>query len=507
MRRLFLASLCLAALLLTMPAARATWSILAVDRATGEVAVAGATCINGSNLVRFLPVIRVGVGAGVAQAEIDNGARNRQLMWKGLQQRLSPQEILDVIEHFDARFQNRQMGIVDFEGRVLTFTGSQAADWAGGVTGTVGTITYAIQGNILTGSPVVTAAESAFRESAADLATRLVKAMDAARNMGGDGRCSCSNSNPTGCGSPPPNFLKSAQVGFIQIARIGDQDGTCTGQTGCATGEYYMTLNVRGNQVNKPDPVDQLIDKFVEWRADWLGRPDHLKSEVIPRELTLLSGVQPVRTVKIVLRDWNGDRVTTPMQSIDVSAVDPGASAVLLGEPVAQGDGVYLLPVRASGPLLGRVRLKITVDDGQGPVTLYPYLEISVAPPRALIANTEQLSSSLGDDLSLSMRGGPGLANRQYLILASASGSSPGFSVGNLYIPLVFDPLVWFTFENCGTAALPGTCGVLDELGRAEAAALLEPGDLAAVVSGELTLAAIVRGDYVSEPVTVQVLP
>ena len=506
MRRVSMPVSSLAALLLAMPSASATWSIAAVDRATGEVAVASATCLAGFNLVRWLPVIRVGEGAGVAQATVDTSCANRVAIWDGIAAGLTPEEILAIIEQQDASFHERQMGIVDLQGRALTFTGNNTFDWAGGVTGKIGTISYAIQGNILTGAPVVAAAERAFTAGQEDLAGRLMNAMEAARSMGGDGRCSCIESAPMSCGSPPDNFERSAYVGFMIVARVGDLDGVCRYPIGCATGDYFMNLNVREPGYSNPDPVYQLKGLLGEWRADWLGRPDHIMTEVYPRQLTLKDGPQPSTDLKIVLRDWNGDRVTTPVESIKVTAVDAVGAVAVIGPPVAHGNGIYTVPVRPGGTL-GQVRLKIVVDDGQGPVTLFPFVELSVAPRQALAVNPHQISSSQGDDLSMSLRGGRGLANRPYVILASASGSSPGFLMDGVIVPLVLDPLVWFTLQHCGTAALPGTCGVLDEFGRADAAALLQPGDLAPLVSGSLTLAAVVGGQYASAPVEVAVVP
>ena len=505
MRLVSIAALSLTMLLLAAPSAVATWSIAAVDKATGEVAVASATCLPGLNLVRWLPVIRVGEGAAVAQANVDMTCANRLLMWNGLAAGLAPEEILAIIEQQDASFHGRQIGIVDIQGRTLTFTGNQTSAWAGGVTGTLGSVSYAIQGNVLTGSRVVTTAERAFREGDTDLATRMLNAMEGARSMGGDGRCSCGG-QPTDCGSPPDNFLKSAHVGFMLLARVGDLDGECFRPLGCATGEYFLHLNVYGSAASGPDPVYQLKELFGEWRADWLGRPDHIMTEVYPRQLTLKDGPQPSTDLKIVLRDWNGDRVTTPVESIKVTAVDAVGAVAVIGPPVAHGNGIYTVPVRPGGTL-GQVRLKIVVDDGQGPVTLFPFVELSVAPRQALAVNPHQISSSQGDDLSMSLRGGRGLANRPYVILASASGSSPGFLMDGVIVPLVLDPLVWFSLQQCGTAALPGTCGMLDEFGRADAAALLQPGDLAPLVSGSLTLAAVVGGQYASEPVEIDVVP
>jgi hypothetical protein len=96
--------------------------------------------------------------------------------------------------------------------------------YASGVTGRVGNLTYAVQGNILTGACVISAAEAAIRTSARDIPQRLMDALQAAKVGGGDGRCSCSSSAPTRCGCPPPSFTKSGHVGFILSARANDTD-------------------------------------------------------------------------------------------------------------------------------------------------------------------------------------------------------------------------------------------------------------------------------------------
>ena len=77
-RRAALALACAAALALP---AQATWSIIALDRATGEICIAGATCLTGNELARGLAVIVPGVGAGAAQSAIDASGANRVIIW------------------------------------------------------------------------------------------------------------------------------------------------------------------------------------------------------------------------------------------------------------------------------------------------------------------------------------------------------------------------------------------------------------------------------------------
>ena len=113
----------------------------------------------------------------------------------------SAAQILQALANADGGHQSRQYGIVSLTGGEETFTGTGAGAWAGGVVGQSGNLRYAIQGNILTGQPVVTAAEQALVTTPGGLPDKLMAAMEAARAMGGDGRCSCSQFSPTACGS------------------------------------------------------------------------------------------------------------------------------------------------------------------------------------------------------------------------------------------------------------------------------------------------------------------
>ena len=79
-------------------------------------------------------------------------------------------------------------------------------------------------------------------QSGSESRDAAMAAMEAARAMGGDGRCSCSGSDPDGCGSPPPSFTKSAHTAFVVLARLGNTDGGCGQLDGCAAGNYYLSL-------------------------------------------------------------------------------------------------------------------------------------------------------------------------------------------------------------------------------------------------------------------------
>jgi hypothetical protein len=228
-----------AALLLTAaamapaPCAFATWSIILIDTRTGEIAVGSATCLTNFNLRDGTPVLIPGIGAATAQSFVDSSGQNRVFIRDRLAEGVDPSAIITQLATFDLSHQTRQYGIADTLGRTATFSGTSANAWAGGQVGQFismhgghsAAIAYAIQGNILTGEPVVTAAVQAVIATEGDLAAKLMAGMQAARLMGGDGRCSCP-SGPTACGSPPPTFTKSAHIAYMLIARAGDREGS-----------------------------------------------------------------------------------------------------------------------------------------------------------------------------------------------------------------------------------------------------------------------------------------
>jgi uncharacterized Ntn-hydrolase superfamily protein len=79
----------------------------------------------------------------------------------------------------------RQLGIVDGEGRGATYTGAECHEWAGGRVGAG----YAAQGNILISADTVDALAETFEATAGSpLVERLLDCLDAAQSAGGDRR-------------------------------------------------------------------------------------------------------------------------------------------------------------------------------------------------------------------------------------------------------------------------------------------------------------------------------
>lgn len=356
--------------------ARATWSIIIVDGRTKEIAVGSATCLTGFDLQRNLPVVLVDVGAACAQSLVDSNAVNRMVIWNELLNGTDPDAIITILAGLGNQHQSRQYGIADTRWRMTTFTGNNAGQWRGGVTGFAGDLYYAIQGNVLTGAPVVQMAEQAVLNAPGDLSDKLMAAMEAARAMGGDGRCSCSVLAPTSCGAPPPSFEKSAHIGFMIVARTGDIDGVCTAALGCANGDYWMTFNVPFQMSTDPDPVFQLQDLYEAFRLDHIGRPDavHSLSLVTPPAVPGQGTHAAMLTVQF--RDWQDNEVdgsTTLSVSVEHDASSAGLAQI--GAVMPMGGGVFAVPLSTTGGV-GRDRFRVIADDGVRPVVLIPLPEL-----------------------------------------------------------------------------------------------------------------------------------
>ncbi|MBI3820877.1 MAG: DUF1028 domain-containing protein [Planctomycetes bacterium] len=359
--------------------ALATWSIIIVDTSTGEVAIGQATCIPNFDLEAASAVVVIGKGAGCAQSFIDTTGQNRLTMFTDFQQEVPLSQILNQLIAQDFSAQLRQYGMVSIynNGDAITFTGTGCGAYANGVVGQIGTLKYAIQGNVLTGQPVITLAEQAVINTPGDVGQKLLAAMQAAASMGGDGRCSCSPSNPTGCGSPPPTFTKSADTGYMLIGRMGDVDGTCNTTVGCASGTYYMNLKAIGGTTS-PDPVLTLTSMYTIWRNGWRNHADHVKSTVTFGAAGLPADGMSQTTMTISLIDINGSPVNHGGANITVQHDTGSAGSCTIGPVTPVSNGIYNVQLTA-GATKGMDKFKIVVNDGKGNVLLYPSPKIPIS--------------------------------------------------------------------------------------------------------------------------------
>ncbi|HUF01556.1 MAG TPA: DUF1028 domain-containing protein [Gaiellaceae bacterium] len=98
---------------------------------------------------------------------------------------LSADEVVARLTGADDGRAERQLGVVDSQGRCATYTGDECLEWAGGRVGPC----YAAQGNILVSGETVDALARTFEQSAGmPLVERLLDCLDAAQAAGGDRR-------------------------------------------------------------------------------------------------------------------------------------------------------------------------------------------------------------------------------------------------------------------------------------------------------------------------------
>ncbi len=138
----------------------------------------------------------------------------------------------------DSSFQRRQFGIVDMMGRGAGFSGSgnRAASLAVRDSVAGAGIYVSIQGNILASDAVVHDAIEAFKSTGGSLTDRVMAAMEAADEAGGDVRCTC-ESEPLPRG---PCYSRNAHVAYILAADPDDQEGDSFNN-----GEYALVHVVR----------------------------------------------------------------------------------------------------------------------------------------------------------------------------------------------------------------------------------------------------------------------
>jgi uncharacterized Ntn-hydrolase superfamily protein len=367
-----LATLVLAVVLALAPPASATWSIVLVDTHTGEVAIAAATCLESLDLEQVLPVVVVGKGGAVAQSAIDTAAKNRKKIFEQFQLGTPPAEILQIVLDGDPLKTTRQYGIVDLTLESVSYTGGAAGKAKKHVNGHFGTIAYAIQGNVLAGQEVVLAAEAAVQAASGSLADRLMAGMAAAHDMGGDGRCSCSPTAPDSCGAPPPSFEKSAHIAFAVVARPGDPDGVCNATAGCASGQYWLDLNVAGQHKEDPDPVRQLLVLYEDFSHSLLGHPDGLLSTVTPQASEVAGDGASFVDLRVELHDSIGRPLLRGGATFTLEHAPGSAGLCSLAGVLDHHDGSYTVTLQ-SGLGSGTDVLELHVDDGERTATLYPF--------------------------------------------------------------------------------------------------------------------------------------
>jgi uncharacterized Ntn-hydrolase superfamily protein len=158
----------------------ATFSIVGADPETGEVGVAVQSKFLAVGSV--VPWAKANVGAVATQswANTSYGPRGLELLEEGL----SPEEVIAKLVADDPGKNLRQVAIINSKGEASAFTGEECFDWAGHKVGKH----HSSQGNILVSEETVTAMSETFEQTEGTLTERLLTALAAAQNAGGDSR-------------------------------------------------------------------------------------------------------------------------------------------------------------------------------------------------------------------------------------------------------------------------------------------------------------------------------
>jgi Raf kinase inhibitor-like YbhB/YbcL family protein len=264
----------LISLLILPGSAFATWSVIAVDQATGRVVIASATCVDRDDqfLMGVQAVVVPGKGVAACQAGVDGTHKNQMLVYNELQKGTDPKRIIELLSE-DPAYQSRQFGILDLQGRMAGHSGLTngyvSQDIQGQVPGTK--IFYSIQGNILRPGNVVPNAVQAFIKTSGTITDRVMAAMEAADGSGGDSRCMCPAWPNDGTAPLIPCDNKTAHVAYILAADPKDTNGDShnngkysvyltTSQPGPDHGPYQIKP---GENLN---PVKTLRMRYDAWK-------------------------------------------------------------------------------------------------------------------------------------------------------------------------------------------------------------------------------------------------
>ncbi|MFI9551167.1 DUF1028 domain-containing protein [Nonomuraea endophytica] len=205
-----------------------TFSVAARCARTGQMGVAVAS--HALAVGGVVPWARAGVGAGVAQALTDQryGQQLPELLATGL----TPEMALELAMTYDEGAALRQIGLVDVHGRTAGHTGGGCVAHAGWRAG-VGVVA---QGNMLTADGLWDLMADRFTGASGELADRLLTALRAVEEVGGD--------------------VRGGQAAGLLVVD--------------ATPEGGVLLDLRVD--DHPDPLAELERLLGLWRGDRLMR-------------------------------------------------------------------------------------------------------------------------------------------------------------------------------------------------------------------------------------------
>lgn len=261
--------------------AQDTFSICAVDTVTNEVGSAGASCIDATQIAGGVVIISdVHNGVGVIHTQSYWLAANQNYASGLMNLGLSPQQIIDSLVANDAQNNSgiRQYGVVDlFNGgaRVSAFTGAGCFNYKNHIIGP----NYSIQGNILLNQGILDSMEARFLNTPGDLSCKLMAAMQGAKVIGADTRCTSSGNSSlssflrVACPNDAPGtysidlVIPQGPPGFEPIDSLQtlfNAIRNCTTPLNCATGVNDVNKTKDFTVTVMPNPFSELTVIKIE---------------------------------------------------------------------------------------------------------------------------------------------------------------------------------------------------------------------------------------------------
>lgn len=204
-----------------------TYSIVARDPETGEMGVAVQS--HWFSVGSIVSWGEAGVGVIATQSFVNPSFGQRGL--EMLKQGMTAQEFVDLLIASDEGRDFRQLAIVDAKGNSAAYTGSKCIPEAGHIVGD----NYSVQANLMLSNLVWSEMSKAFESTDGPLAERLVAALEAAENVGGD--------------------IRGKQSAAILVVK-----GEATGKL---WEDRYIDLRVEDN----PDPISEIKRLLKVFRA------------------------------------------------------------------------------------------------------------------------------------------------------------------------------------------------------------------------------------------------
>lgn len=326
-----------------------TFSLCAIDPATGQSGAAVTTRV--PFVGRAVPHVRAGIGAVCTQAStvVEYGPRGLDLLAKGVE----PQAALQQLLADDQQRESRQVGLIDMKGRSAAHTGKNNGNWAGSRQGT----NYTVQANIMVGPEVVEAVAASFEATEGTgmpLGERMILALDAGQQKGGDRRwgnlqsAAIKVADPNNPGRGGDNIALAIEVGE-HPEPVGEMKRI-----------YYATARTLGyrtfSRIDGPDVVElkRMLHALGYWRPALAKFPE-LPTNVGNQKIAELRKTDPAAADKLQAESRRLQQEFTrevamyddeAMAAVDKFRADKGLN--YQGNPVGLVDARFVEALRAA---------------------------------------------------------------------------------------------------------------------------------------------------------------